>query len=309
MSSPSSQAAEPSRASDRTLGEAFPAPVLVLSGIVSVQVGAAVASGLIREVGPLVTVGIRLSVAAVVMLLLARPGVRDRSRRDWMVVLALGVSLGAMNVCFYGALGRMPLGIVTTIEFLGPLGLAAALSRKPTHFVAVLLALAGVGAVSGALQGGMAALDLAGLVLTAGAGAGWVCYILATRAVGARWRQLDGLAIAMLIGAVFVAPAAGLSWGDAAVTLGVLVAGAGVAVLSSVVPYSLELLALRRLNTRVFGVLLSLEPAVAATAGFIILGERLEPVQIAGIGLVVAASAIVMREQANEPAVEAAEIG
>ncbi|MHB8958032.1 MAG: EamA family transporter [Candidatus Limnocylindrales bacterium] len=309
MSSTSSQAAAPSRPSDRPLGAAFPAPLLVLSSIVSVQVGAAVASGLIREVGPVVTVGVRLGVAAVVMLLLARPGVRGRSRRDWVVVLALGLSLGAMNVCFYGALGRMPLGIVTTIEFLGPLGLAAALSRKPAHLVAVLLALAGVVAVSGALQGGTAALDLVGLALTAGAGAGWVCYILATRAVGARWRQLDGLALAMLIGAVVVAPAAGLSWGGAAVTLGVLVAGAGVAVLSSVVPYSLELLALRRLDTRVFGVLLSLEPAVAATAGFVLLGERLEPFQIAGIGLVVAASVIVMREQANEPAVEAAEIG
>ncbi len=309
MSSTSSQAAAPSRPSDRPFGAALPAPLLVLSSIVSVQVGAAVASGLIREVGPLVTVGIRLGVAAVVMLLLARPGVRGRSRGDWLVVLALGLSLGAMNVCFYGALGRMPLGIVTTIEFLGPLGLAAALSRKPAHLVAVVLALAGVVAVSGALQGGMAALDLVGLVLTAGAGAGWVCYILATRAVGARWRQLDGLALAMLIGAVFVAPATGASWSGAAVTLGVLVAGAGVAVLSSVVPYSLELLALRRLDTRVFGVLLSLEPAVAATAGFVLLGERLEPVQIAGIGLVVAASAIVMREQAGEPAVEAAEIG
>ena len=309
MSSTSSQAAAPSRPSDRPFGAALPAPLLVLSSIVSVQVGAAVASGLIREVGPLVTVGIRLGVAAVVMLLPARPGVRGRSRGDWLVVLALGLSLGAMNVCLYGALGRMPLGIVTTIEFLGPLGLAAALSRKPAHLVAVVLALAGVVAVSGALQGGMAALDLVGLVLTAGAGAGWVCYILATRAVGARWRQLDGLALAMLIGAVFVAPATGASWSGAAVTLGVLVAGAGVAVLSSVVPYSLELLALRRLDTRVFGVLLSLEPAVAATAGFVLLGERLEPVQIAGIGLVVAASAIVMREQAGEPSVEAAEIG
>lgn len=275
----------------------------------SVQLGAAIASGLIREVGPIVTVGIRLAVAAAVMLVVARPGVRGRSRRDWLVVLALGVSLGAMNVSFYGALGRMPLGIVTTIEFLGPLGLAAALSRRPAHVVAVLLALAGVVAVSGALQGGAAALDVVGLALTAGAGAGWVCYILATRAVGARWRQLDGLAIAMTIGAFAVAPAAAASWGGAAVTVGVLAAGAGVAVLSSVVPYSLELLALRRLDTRVFGVLLSLEPAVAATAGFVVLGERLSPVQVAGIALVVAASVLVMREQAVEPAVEAAEIG
>ena len=309
MSSPSAQVTAPNRHSARPLGAAVPAPLLVLGSIVSVQVGAAVASGLIREVGPLVTVGIRLGVAAGVMLLVARPSVRRRSRRDWLAVLALGVSLGAMNLSFYGALGRMPLGIVTTIEFLGPLGLAAALSRKPVHVVAVALALAGVVAVSGALQGGIASLDGLGLLLTAGAGAGWVCYILATRSVGARWLQLDGLALAMLIGAVLVAPAAGASWGGAAVTAGVLVAGAGVGVLSSVVPYSLELLALRRLDTRVFGVLLSLEPAVAATAGFVLLGERLSLIQVAGIALVVAASTIVMREQAVEPAVEAAEIG
>jgi inner membrane transporter RhtA len=282
---------------------------MVLGSILSVQVGAAVASGLIREVGPLVTVGIRLGVAALVMLLIARPGVRGRTRRDWLVVLALGVSLGAMNTCFYGALGRMPLGIVTTIEFLGPLGLAAALSRKPAHLLAVLLALVGVVAVSGALQDGIGALDVTGLLLTAGAGVGWVCYILATREVGSRWRQLDGLALSMAIGAVVVAPTAAASWGGAGVTWGVVLAGAGVAVLSSVVPYSLELLALRRLDTRVFGVLLSLEPALAALAGFAILGQQLGSVQVGGIGLVVVASTLVMREQAAGPATEAAEIG
>jgi inner membrane transporter RhtA len=301
--------ASPQGAARRPIAAAVPAPLLVLGGIVSVQVGAAVASGLIREVGPLVTVGIRLAVAALLLLLLARPGVRGRSRRDWLVVLALGLSLGAMNMCFYGALGRMPLGIVTTIEFLGPLGLAAALSRKPAHFAAVLLALAGVVAVSGALEGGIASVDGVGLLLTAGAGVGWACYILAARAVGARWRQLDGLALAMVIGAVLVAPAAAASWGGAAVTAGVVLAGAGVAVLSSVVPYSLELHALRRLDTRVFGVLLSLEPALAALAGFVILQQRLSPLEIAGIGLVVVASTLVMREQALEPAAEVAEIG
>ena len=116
----------------------------MLGAIVSVQVGAAVASGLVREVGPAVTVGIRLAVAALVMLLLARPSVRGRSRRDWLVVVALGVCLAAMNVCFYGALARLPLGVATTIDFLGPLGLAAALSRRPAHLVAVLLAFVGV---------------------------------------------------------------------------------------------------------------------------------------------------------------------
>ncbi len=281
----------------------------MLAAIVSVQFGAAIAAGLIAQVGPAVTVGIRLAVAALLMLLLARPGIRGRSRRDWLLVVVLGVSLAAMNLSFYGALSRMPLGIVVTIEFLGPLGLAAVQSRKPAHFAAVALAFAGVVAVSGALEGGIAAVDAIGLLLTAIAGAAWVAYILATQAVGARWRQLDGLAFAMVIGAVLVAPFAAVSWDVVAVTLGVLLAGAGVAVLSSVVPYSLEMLALRRLDTRVFGVLLSLEPAVAALAGFLLLGQVLTPVEIAGVGLVVIASVLVMRDQGASPATEAAEIG
>lgn len=309
MSSPSSSAASPEGAARPPIVAVVPAPLLVLGSIVSIQVGAAVASGLVRAVGPVVTVGIRLAVAALVMLLLARPGVRGRSRRDWLPVVALGISLGAMNLCFYGALGRMPLGIVVTIGFLGPLGLAAAMSRTPAHVVAVLLALVGVVAVSGALQGGIAAVDAVGLLLASGTAAGWAVSIMATRAVGARWRQLEGLALAMVIGAVLVAPAAAASWDVAAVTWSVVLAGAGVAVLSTVVPYSLELQALRRLDTRVFGVLLSLEPALAAIVGFLVLGERLSPVQIAGIGLVVGASALVMRDQAADPAAEAAEIG
>jgi inner membrane transporter RhtA len=298
---PSPPAASSEGAARRSYVAAVPAPLLVLGSIVSIQVGSAIASGLIREVGPVVTVGIRLAVAALVMLVLARPLVRGKSRSDWLVVLALGASLAATNLCFYGALGRLPLGVVVTVEFLGPLGLAAALSRTPAHLAAVLLALAGVVAVSGALQGGLASVETVGLLLAAGAGVGWAVSILATRAVGARWRQLDGLAIALAIGAVIVAPAAAASWDSTAVTVGVIGAGAVVAVLSTALPYSLELQALRRLDTRVFGVLLSLEPAVAALAGFLLLGQRLSPVEIAGIGLVVLASALVLREPEVEP--------
>jgi inner membrane transporter RhtA len=214
-----------------------------------------------------------------------------------------------MNLCFYAALGRMPLGVVTTIEFLGPLGLAAALSRKPAHLVAVLVAFVGVVAVSGALEGGVAAVDVIGVLLTVGAAIGWVGYILATRAVGARWRQLDGLALAMVLAALLVSPAVAASWDSAAVTVSMVLTGAAVAVLSSVVPYSLELSALRRLDTRVFGVLLSLEPAVAALAGLVLLGERLSAIQVAGIALVVVASALVLRDQPADPIAEAAEIG
>jgi inner membrane transporter RhtA len=176
------------------------------------------------------------------------------------------------------------------------------MSRTPAHFGAVLLALGGVVAVSGVLHGGIETVDMVGVLLAVGSGVLWAVTILATRAVGARWRQLDGLAIALVIAALLVAPAAGSSWAGAAVTWGVVVAAAAVAVLSTVVPYSLELQALRRLDARVFGVLLSLEPAVAAVAGFVLLGQLLDAIEIAGICLVVIASALVVREQAAGPA-------
>jgi len=161
------------------------------------------------------------------------------------------------------------------------------------------------------LGGGADAVDTVGLLLAAGAGAAWASYILAARAVGARWRELDGLALAMVIGAILVAPAATASWSGSEVTWGFVLAAAAVAMLASVVPYSLELLALRRLDPRVFGVLLSLEPALAALAGLVLLGQVLEPTQVAGIFLVVVASAVVMRDRPPEAAetVEAAEIG
>jgi len=308
MPIPQVRSARPlARASARIV--ALPAPALVLGAILSVQLGAAVAAGLIRELGPAPTVTIRLVVAAAVLLALARPSLRGRSRRDWGAIVLLGVTLAAMNVTFYEAIARLPLGVVTTVEFLGPLGLAAAASRRPRDLVAVVVALAGVVAVSGALSVPWDRLDPVGFAFTIAAGAGWTAYILGTRSVGRRWRQLDGLALAMGLAALLVIPigiagASGVSFG--ALQLG---AGALIGVLSSVVPYSLEMLALRRIDTRVFGILLSLEPAVSALAGLLILGQALSAPQVAGMALVVVASAMVMAAQRAEPDVEAAEIG
>ncbi len=285
-----------------------PATVLVLGAILSVQVGAAVAITLIRDFGPLLTVTIRLDVAAVLLLLVARPSLRGRSRRDWGAVLALGLSLALMNVCFYTAIGRLPLGVVVTVEFLGPLGVAAAGSRRPRDILAVLVALVGVVAVSGALTIEPASLDLLGLAFTIAAGAGWAAYIVATRSVGGRWRQLDGLAMAMVIAAVLVTPLGMAASHGVVPGGGQLAAGAAVGVLSSVVPYSLELLALRRIATNVFGILLSLEPAVSALVGFALLGQALVGLQVAGMGLVILASALVLTAQTVPPEVAAAEI-
>lgn len=304
---PNASPPPPGSAARRPAIDAVPAPLLVLGGILSVQVGAAMAAGLIAEIGAVATVGLRLAVAALVLLLVARPEVRGKGRRDWLPVLALGVTFAAMNLCFYGALSRIPLGIVVTIEFLGPLGLAAFHSRTPVHLLAVVIAFAGVVAVSGALEGGLATVDVIGLLLTAGASVGWVAYILEMKVVGARWRQLDGLALSMAIGAVLVTPL-GLASASAPVTAAILTIGVVIGVMSSAVPYSLELIALRRLDTRVFGVLLSLEPAVAATAGLLLLGQRLSAVEVVGIALVVTASILVMRDQEPEPGTQLAEV-
>ena len=289
----------------------MPAPALVLGAIVSVQLGAAIAAGLIRELGPIVTVAIRLDVAAVILIAIARPSLRNRSPGDWRAAAVLAVSLVVMNVAFYNAISRIPLGVVTTIEFIGPLGLAAASSRRPRDLLAVAVALAGVVAVSGVLDTSLRGLDPTGLAFTALASFGWVSYILATRSIGKRFRQVDGLAFSMAGAAALATPlgiAAGISSG---ITLQPwqLAGAASVGLLASVIPYSLELLALRRIDTRTFGILLSLEPAVAALAGFLVLAQALTAMEIGGMGLVVAASLIVRADQRAAPEDEVAEIG
>jgi inner membrane transporter RhtA len=251
----------------------------------------------------------------VVLLALSRPQIRGRSRQDWAAAALLGLILAVMNLSFYGAIARLPLGVVVTIEFLGPLGLAAAVSRRPRDVAAVAVALLGVVAVSGVLQVDVAALDLVGLGLAAAAGGCWAGYILATRTVGRRWEQLDGLAVAMIVGAVLITPFAAVQVAGSALTAAQVGVGAAIALLSSVLPYSFELIALRRIEPRVFGVLMSLEPAVAAVAGFIVLGEALDALEIGGMGFVVLASAMVLvtsstgGERSVAEAAEMAEIG
>ncbi len=271
-----------------------PAPVLVLAGILSVQFGGALAAAIVRQLGALITVALRLDVAALVLVLLARPSLRNRSSKAWAAAALLGLSLAVMNLSFYSAVARLPIGVVVTIEFLGPLGLAAVISRRPRDFGAVALALLGVVAVSGVIGTDWSSLDGLGLLLAAIAGACWAGYILATRSVGRLWRQLDGLAVAMVIAAGLITPFAAVAALGTPVSGGQALAGAAVAILSSVVPYSLELLALRRIDTRVFGILLSLDPAVAAIAGLLILGEALGALELGGMALVIAASVLVM---------------
>jgi inner membrane transporter RhtA len=270
----------------------LPAPLLVLGGVVSVQFGGALAASLIPEIGVGGAVLLRIAMAALILLLLVRPPLRGHSRRAWRTVVAFGVALGLMNWSFYASLAHLPLGVAVTVEFLGPLVLTTVLSRRLLDYLAVLAAGAGVVLISEALTEPLADLSWVGLLLAATAGAFWAAYILLSGRTGAEFAQLDGLAIALAVSTLVVLPA-GLSGHDLW-TPEHLLQGLGLAVLSSLLPYSLELLALRRLSTSVFGILLSLEPAVAALAGLLLLDQRLHPLQVVGLLLVVLASAIVM---------------
>ena len=281
-------------------GERTTSISLVLGGIVSVQVGAAVATELFDELGPVGTVLLRLAFAAVVLFALWRPrlvGLREAGMRD---VLAFGVAFAAMNTSFYLALDRIPLGIAVTLEFVGPLGVAFAASRRRLDLAWAGLAAAGILLLSPTPGGD---LDFLGVILALVAGGFWAAYIVLSARIGRQFPGGQGLALAMAFGAILVVPAGVAEGGSELLEPGLLAAGFGVAMLSSAIPYSLELEALRRLPRGVFGVMMSLEPAVAATVGFVLLEQDLIAREVVAIGLVVVASAGALRT--SPPAVEA----
>jgi inner membrane transporter RhtA len=269
----------------RALG-AVPPPAQVLAGIVSVQVGAALAKQLFGVVGSTGAVALRLFFAALVLVVVWRPSVR-LGRRAWVVVVSYGVVLGVMNLCFYLALADIPLGVVVTIEFLGPLAVAIGGSRRWLDGLWALFAAAGVVL----LTEGRGDLHLTGILFALAAAVCWASYILLSAALGRHTSDGGGLALGMVLAAAVVVPVGIADTGVALLQPWVLLVGLGVALLSSVVPYSLELEALRRIPPKVFGVLMSLEPAVAALVGLLVLGEALGPVQWLAILLVVTASA------------------
>ncbi|MEO7754671.1 MAG: EamA family transporter [Terracoccus sp.] len=279
------------------------APLLVLGGVVSVQFGGALAATLVPKIGAAGSVTLRLLFAMVILYAVARPSWRGRSRSDWLTMVLFGLALAAMNTAFYASLEYLPIGVAVTVEFLGPLTLAAVLSRRPRDLAAVLAAAVGVALVSGAAGADWGRFAPVGLAWAAVAGAMWAAYIMLSQRTGTAFAGLDGLALALIVSSLAVAPF-GLgsmgSWSPSIIALGL-----GIAVLSSVLPYSLELLALRHLPQNVFGILLSIEPAVAALAGFIVLGQLLDTGQLAGMALVVAASVMVLgsseRPEAPEP--------
>jgi inner membrane transporter RhtA len=259
---------------------------LVLVGIVSVQVGAAFAKDLFDTVSPTAIVWLRLVTSALVLAAVARPRLRGRTRQDWLVVVGFGVSLGVMNWAIYQSFARIPLGIAVTIEFIGPLTLAVLGSRRARDLVWVGLAAVGV------LLLGFEPADLtvAGVAYALLAGAAWAAYILLSASTGARWPGLDGLAIASVLATVLLTVPAMVTGGETLLDGRVLLVGAMIGLLSSVIPYSCEMVALRTLPPSVFSILMSLEPAAAALAAVVVLQELLTALQCLAIACVIAAS-------------------
>ena len=287
----------------------MPPSVLVLTGVVSVQVGAGLAARLFTQIPPAAVTALRLWTAAALMAVAgARPLrqnlaglVRRRSWRDAAVVAAFGLTLAVMNYSIYQAFARIPLGIAVTIEFLGPLAVAVVTSRRLIDLLWVALAGAGVALLTGAgnLAGAGHGIDLVGLAFALLAGTAWAAYIILSRATGRRFPGASGLTIAMLVAAVVIVPVGVTAGRGALLRPSILAIGLAIGLLSSIIPYTLELEALRRVPARVFGIWMSLEPAVAALVGLVMLGQALTVSEWAAIVCVMVACAGAARGSAR----------
>ncbi|ACZ88728.1 EamA family transporter [Streptosporangium roseum] len=273
----------------RAASDAIPPSGLVLLAILSVQVGAGFAKDLFSQLPPSAVVFLRIAMGALIMGVVARPRLKGLTRVDIGLGVAFGVTLGVMNLSFYEALARLPMGIAVAIEFLGPLGVAVAASRRRLDLLWV--ALAGSGVVLLAPWGTAASrISWVGIGFALVAAVCWAGYILLSAAVGQRFPGTTGLSFAMIVSFLLIAPVGIGTGGADLLQPELLLIGLGVGLLSSVIPYSIELEALRRMPKQVFGILMSLEPAVAAMVGLLVLGEVLDVREWAAIGCVVVAS-------------------
>jgi inner membrane transporter RhtA len=265
---------------------------MVLGAIVSIQVGAAIGTGLFPDIGASGVVFMRAIVSAVLLTAIWRPGIAT-FRENPRLLLIFGVALTGMNLCFYEAIDRIPLGTAVTLEFIGPLTVALITSRRRRDWIWAGLAAAGILLLTGGVGG--EDLDPTGVALALAAGFFWGSYILLGKRMGQAFAGGKGLAVAMAVSAVMTAPFGIADGGSSLIDLEVLVIGIAVGVLSSALPFTLELEAMRRLPSSVFGVMMSLEPAVAAAVGLVILSQSVVPTEIVAILLVVAASAGALR--------------
>ena len=256
--------------------------------MVSFQVGATFAKQLIPSIGAPGTTALRLGISAVLLAVLQRPWRSMPSRSAWPVILAYGISLGAMNSVFYLALGRIPLGVAVAIEFIGPLAVAVLASRRRRDYLWVGLAALGLSQLLPLTRSG-ATLDPTGVLFALAAGVGWALYIVFGQKAG-HAHGPTASTWGLMIAAVLTVPIGVADAGARLFDPAILPFGAGVALFSSALPYTLEMVALRGLSTKVFGTLMSFEPAIAAIAGAVVLHERLTITQSAAIGAIVLAS-------------------
>ncbi|HEX3127634.1 MAG TPA: DMT family transporter [Thermoanaerobaculia bacterium] len=261
----------------------------VLVAILSVQGGAALAKGLFPVLGSTGTVGLRIGISALILLAVFRPRLHRLSAAQWRVVLPFGVVLGVMNLVFYQSLARIPLGLAVTVEFIGPLSVAVFGSRRLIDVAWVVLAGAGIALITPWTAG--SGVDPLGVAFAFAAGVCWALYIVIGKRLSHRLSGGAAVSVGMLVAAIAVVPYAAAVGGFAHLTAGRFAAGVGVALLSSAVPYTLEMIALKALPARTFGILMSLEPAVAALVGLAFLAEILSPTQWLAVALVIAASA------------------
>ena len=276
-----------------------PAPLLVLTAIVSVQVGSGVARQLFDELGAAGVTLLRVGLAALLLLAAVRPRVRSWSLEVWRAAVVLGVAMASMNLLFYQALRTVPLGVAVTVEFVGPLLLALVQTRRLSDLLWALLAGSGVVLLGADTT---SAVPLSGLVLALLAGFCWAAYIVATASVGRLLPGAGGLAVALGVAALLALPFGASGAAQVVQHPALLPAAALVALLSSLLSYGLELSALRRVPTRVFGVLMSLEPATAAGTGLVLLGQRLGGRELLALVLVSLASVGVTLGQRSDGA-------
>ena len=262
--------------------------VLVLISIISVQGGASIAKALFGEVGPAGAATLRIGLAGLILWMFNRPNLRSVTPKQWLDLLLYAASMGFMNLSFYCGINRIPLGVGVTIEFIGPLGLAMAMSRKPLDFLWAILA--GLGILLIFDLGGVKQVDVIGAGLVAFAGLMWALYIVMIDKLSRTMKSADSVTIGMLIAAVLVAPFGVGSGNLNTVSSNALWMGLGVAVFSSALPFTLDMIALKKLPAKTYSILESLSPAFAALSGLIFLGEALSAIQWLAIAFIIVAS-------------------
>jgi inner membrane transporter RhtA len=276
---------------DRTVGihRGVPPEVMAIGSMFSVQLGAALAVPVMAAIGPVTTTALRLFWSGILLALFVRPRFSRMTPHQWLAGASLGVVIATMTICYFVAISRIPMGPATAIEFLGPLGVALFGARKLIHLVLAIVA--GIGVFLLTRENARWSVDVLGVGFAAAAALGWAAYILLMKRVGAAFPGLQGLSIALMVAAVAAVPVSVVARPNV-LAVAPFVSTIGLAVLTPLLPYALEMMALRKMSTRAFGIFMSMEPAISVVLGYVILAQRLSLRQISGIGCVVLASVV-----------------